>query len=233
MHIWQASRAPPKQGSAPRRLQVEPQAASIPKGPEKRALQQFDPGEQGFPLLGFGIRMSFQILAENILCSDNSVLQIRTGFAFKGQGILEIKGDDCSASIFQQEVTQRAHRDHPRNQLLLCEIGSHFPRLNFLERALDERLNEIVGLDALPFSSGNLHIASRAIFLVQLQSHLLRAARRKPYHFIGKMVEISRLLRVAQSQKSPPHNLLEIRLPSIDDGVSLASTAKSRSLAFP
>ena len=104
-------------------------------------------------------------LAQNVAGAHRGVLEVRPGFAFEAQRLLKIESDHRSPRELQQEVAQSADGDLAGHALLLLRGSFRVARCHFLQRLGDERVHEVVRLDALALAAGDFHIRTRAVFL--------------------------------------------------------------------
>jgi len=92
-----------------------------------------------------GARIVFPALLaefrEDVSRAHHGVLHVRPGLAFKAQRLFEVKCDDSVASVLQQEVTQRADGNLPRDALAYVGRILRMPRIHFPLRFGDEAVN--------------------------------------------------------------------------------------------
>ena len=62
-------------------------------------------------------RVQFPDLMDDVVASDGGVLNVGPGLAVEVQGFLKIECDDCGTRELQEEISQCADRNLPRNSL--------------------------------------------------------------------------------------------------------------------
>src|SRR6266480_243609 len=95
-------------------------------------------------------RILFLNFLKDIVSPDYGVLNIGAGLAFKTQCLLEVKRDHRISSVLEQEIAKGTHSNRCSNSFHLGFVEINMTIPDFLERLLQQRVNQVIGLDAQP-----------------------------------------------------------------------------------
>ena len=165
------------------------------------------------------IRLLLGRFAENIARAHDGILAIGPRLALEAERVAEVESDDGRARELQQEVAQRADGDGMRNVSAFGFGGLGVARIHFGARCRFQSIEQVVGLHSQSLAPAHFHVRLARLLFRERVSHLRGATRRKRHHVIRKM-DRTRGLFLKTQRAQPGHNdVLQIRLPRIDDVV--------------
>ena len=173
------------------------------------------------------VRLLFAQLAENISRAHDGVLAVRPGFAFKAERVLEVKGDDGRAREFEKKISQGADGDGVRDGGAFDVGRIRMALIHFGARGGFQAVEQIVGFYAQALAAADFDVRFLRVFLAQRVAEFGGAARRERHNFIGKMNRAVGLFFEAERSKPRDDDILQIRLPRIDDVVHDGGVSES------
>ena len=141
-------------------------------------------------------------LVEDVVCTDDRVLKIRTTLALEAQRFVDVEDDDFAARKFHHEVADGGGRNRLGDQLDL--IGRQFGiSLCHLRRCLvGHTIEEIVGLDAEALPSRDLDERPIAVF-ARVVAQFARRRVRQCDHFVRIVNRMRGLFLIAERPPAP------------------------------
>ena len=165
-------------------------------------------------------RAGFGAFAADAADADYGVLAIGAGFAFKAEGVFEVKGDDGVAREFQQEETERAYGDGVGGLLLFRFAHFRVALLDFGERGGFEFVDQVVGFDAEAFAAADLDERQLGFFGSEFVAQFGGAARSEHHEGVGQMDGVLGGFGVAEAAQGFRDHILHVRLARVDDVVN-------------
>src|SRR6185369_3257250 len=99
---------------------------------------------------------------------------------------------------------------------------------DFISCVLLQAIQQIIGLNAMAFSPGDLDVRPLPVFGRKFDSEFLRASRTQCDDLVVKVDGMANLIVVSQTQQSLTNDVLKIRLTDVNDVVHPLPTAKVR-----
>ena len=109
-----------------------------------------------------------------------------------------------------------------------CVVELGMAAVHFLLGGGDQRIEQIVGLDAEPFAARDLNVRLGAVFLADFVAELHGAARRERDHLVREMRVVRGLLGVTEQPERLDHRVLRIGLARVDHVVDRRDAAEVR-----
>jgi hypothetical protein len=170
--------------------------------------------------------------AENVRSAHHRILRIGAGLAFETQRLFEIKRNHRGLGELEHEVAKRAHGDLGGNDKPLSFAQLWMASIDFLFRRRDQSVEQVIGLDAKAFASGNLNVGASFVFVRKLVAEFSGATRSERDHLVRKMRVMIGLLVVTESTKSFDHSELRFGLAGVDHIVDFGYIAEMRMNRF-
>ncbi len=115
-----------------------------------------------------------------------------------------------------------------RDARALGLLEARMPAVHFLLRGGDQSIDQVIGLNAEAAPPGDLDVGLDPVVFGQVIAQLLRAARRKRHHVVGKMRVVLSLGGVAQRPQRIDDVVLRVLLAGVDDVVDFGHFAEVR-----
>ncbi len=102
------------------------------------------------------------------------------------------------------------------------------PAIHFLLGRGDQRVEQVVGLDAESLAARNLDVGLGPVFLADLVAKLHGTSRREGDHLVREVRIVRGLLRVTEKPECLDHGVLRIGLTRVNDVVNRGDVAEVR-----
>src|SRR5207244_2580214 len=171
-------------------------------------------------------------LAKNVSRAYDSILDVRTGFAFEAQRIFEVEGNHRGLGVLEHEVTKGANRNliRYRGALRLAEL--FVTGVDFFSGGSNQGIKEVIRLDAKTFAAGNLDVGASFVFIREFVAEFRGAAGRESDHFVREMSVVVGLLLVAKLAQRLKDRVLGFGLARVNDVVDLADLDEMRMIGL-
>src|SRR5262245_691736 len=102
---------------------------------------------------GFVEAVTLMQLLKDVVCAYDGVLDVGTALAFEAERLLEVERNHLAPRELDHEIANRRDTDRPGNAIPLVLVEFRIAGADFTAGRLDERVQQVVGLYAEPFSS--------------------------------------------------------------------------------